>query len=382
MTLLLVHPGAGTSTADVEAGLSYGLKAHGCKVWRYRLDLTIDPAKRWLFARWRTLRKSNAAVVRPTDVDVFYQAGIGALEQALRLRVDAVIVVSAMLLHPEVLVLMKRAGLQVFIVFTESPYDLAEELTRAALVDGCWTNERTSVAALRAVQPNSGYLAHGWHPERHRVGAQPGDETVPAHDVVFVGTAFAERVAWLDTIDWSDIDLGLYGNWEALPARHRLRRYLAGKQINNRTAAALYRRATLGLNLYRDTPAGVPPAESLNPRAYELAACGVCALSQERAEGRELFGIVESGADRGRHSRLARRCRETRRRAAARAADRGGGVMGGTGEDGPGGPAVFPTGGVKGFEHVEVSRFQRDHLDVGHRVRRDGGDGRRDVDAG
>ncbi len=290
MKVLVVSPGSSTSTADVEAGLCFGLQHHGCQVWRYRLDLMIDPARRWLFSSWRVLRKVDAKTVKPTDQDVFLQAGIGALHMALRRQVDAVVVVSAMLFHPEVIVLMKRAGLKVFIVFTESPYDLAHELDLAAMVDGCWTNERTCVPAFRTVQPNSGYLPHGWHPERHRVGLQPGDEVLPAHDVVFVGTAFKERIAWFDSINWEAIDLGLYGNWEMLPARHRLRAFVVGKQVTNRAAAALYRRAKVGLNLYRDTPAGLPQAESLNPRAYELAACGICTVSPERAEGREMFG--------------------------------------------------------------------------------------------
>ena len=96
-------------------------------------------------------------------------------------------------------------------------------------------------------------------------------------------------MTWLDAIDWTGIDLGLYGNWEALPARHPLRRYVAGKQITT-TRPRRSIGVQIGLNLYRETPPARPPAESLNPRAYELAACGVCALSEVRAEGQELFG--------------------------------------------------------------------------------------------
>lgn len=293
MRVLLVHPGADTSTADVEAGLGFGLQAHGCQVVRYRVDLLLEPAKRWLFAEWRVMKKFDATMARPTDHDVVYRAGIGALEVALRRQVDAVIVVTGTHFHPDALVMMRRAHLPVFAVFTESPYDLAYELEIAKLVDGCWTMERTCVPAFRGVQPNSGYLPHGWHPERHFVGVHADDAAVPAHDVVFVGTAFPERVRWLESIDWTGIDLGLYGNWDQFVATsHPLQRYVRAQQITNRAASALYRRAAIGLNLYRDTPLGLPPAESLNPRAYELAACGVCTLSPERAEGQEVFGSI------------------------------------------------------------------------------------------
>ena len=63
-------------------------------------------------------------------------------------------------------------------------------------------------------------------------------------------------------------------------------------------AAALYRRAKIGLNLYRRSQGWgrhgpvAPVGESLSPRAYELAACGAFHLSDYRAEVREVFGDV------------------------------------------------------------------------------------------
>lgn len=296
MRLLLCHPGASWSVADVEAGLSYGLRAHGVDVIPYRLDARIDHAKRFLFQGWRRAKKHNPSVVKPSISDIFYQAGIGLLEKALRMQVNAVVVVSAMFLHPDVLILLKRAGVKVFVLFTESPYDGEKELAVARLVDGLWTNERSSLEAFRAVNPNSGYLPHAWHPERHLAGPQPGDEAFPAHDVVFVGTAFAERVEWLSAINWSGIDFGLYGSWESLGSRAPLRKHLRGGVLDNEKAAALYRRAKIGLNLYRSSMGWgrhaprVSRADSMNPRGYELAACGVFHLSDPRPEVVETFG--------------------------------------------------------------------------------------------
>jgi spore maturation protein CgeB len=294
--LLVVGPGASWSVADVEAGLLYGLQAHGVSVARYRMDVHIKRADSWLFYNYRRAKKGNPAIEKPTRADVIYQAGADAIASALRHGVDAVLVVSAMFLHPDIAVLMRRAGLRVFVLFTESPYDMDGELRLAALVDGCWTNERSAVPAFRAVNPRSGYLGPGWHPERHRVDV-PVDPDVPAHDVVFVGTGFPERVRWFRSIDWSGIDLGLYGNWDELRKGHPLRQYVRGGLTDNRFAAHLYRRAKVGLNLYRtstgwggqgsEIPAG---AESLNPRAVELAACGAFHLSDFRTEVVETFG--------------------------------------------------------------------------------------------
>jgi len=285
MTVLVVSPGVSYSTADVDAGVRFGLEAQGVTVVRYRLTERLAHSRRWLYQAWRAAKRTRPDVVRPTVGDVFYQAGLGALVAALRHEVDAVVVVSAMFLHPDIVILMRRAHLKVTVIFTESPYDLAQELKVAELVDGCWTTERTSVPAFREVCVNSGYLRHGWHPEHHRAGRQPGDDDVPAHDVVFVGSGFPERTAWLAGIDWRGIDLGLYGHWD-LGATHPLKKFVRSSTIDNEHTAALYRRATLALNLYRDAPG----AESLNPRAYELAACGVCHISTARAEVDEVFG--------------------------------------------------------------------------------------------
>lgn len=298
MKALVLHPGASWSTADVEAGLRYGLEQHGVQVIRYRLDQRLMHSRRFLLSAWQRSRKHNPTLEKPTTGDFFFDAAMGALVMALWHQVDVVIVVSAMFLHPHVAIMMDRAGLCVVTLFTESPYDLEQELAFAKLVDGCWTNERTSVDAFLNVNSQSGYLPHAWHPLNHRPGPQVGDEDWPSHDVVFVGSAFQERIEWLSAIDWTGIDLGLYGNWGALPSRHALRQFVKSGTLPNTAASALYRRAKVGLNLYRTSKGfgkkalHVTHAESLNPRAYELAACGAFHVSSYRAEVADVFGSL------------------------------------------------------------------------------------------
>lgn len=303
LRMLVVHPGADWSTADVYAGLMHGLRHHGVEVVPYRLDERIGVSHKWLHVLWRQKNKARKTagdepLPRPTKADMIYHAGVGALEMAMRHGVDVVLVVSGMLLHPDVIVMMKRAGLRVVVLFTESPYDLDAELAYAAMVDGCWTNERTCVPAFLAVNPNSGYLPHAWHPEKHFVSARSLAE-VPQYDVVFVGSGFAERIAWFNKIDWTGIDLALYGTWKRLGLKKELHHCIKGDQIDNTYAAALYRRAKVGLNLYRiwsrPQKGGLPErvkGESLSPRAYELAACGAFHLSAYRAEVEETFGSL------------------------------------------------------------------------------------------
>jgi hypothetical protein len=296
LRILLVHPGASWSTADVESGLRHGLQHHGVEIIRFQLDSRLERSKSWLYASWRKAQKNSTETIqRPTVADVVYHAGIGALERALRHQVDAVLVVSAMLLHKDVLILMRRAGLRVFVLFTETPYDLQKELQVAAMVDGIWTNERSSVGDFKAVNPNSGYLPHAWHPGKHFIAGRKLGE-FEAHDVVFVGSGFSERIAWFNAIDWTGINLGLYGTWKGLGLKREVMDCVRAEQIENAAAASLYRRAKVGLNLYRSSMGfgrmapRISHAESLSPRAYELAACGSFHISDARAEVAEKFG--------------------------------------------------------------------------------------------
>lgn len=246
MTILVVSPGVAWSIADVYAGLVHGLSALGVTVRQHDL-------------------LSSASIVESA-------AGV-----------DAAIVVSGILVHPGEIAALRATGVPVYMLFTETPYDLDDELRLAARVDGGWTHERTAVAAFQAVNPQVAYLPHAYHPEIHRPDGPKGR----AHDVVFVGSGFPERVTFFNAIDWTGIDLGLYGIWEGLGLTPALDACVYGGTVDNATAASLYRAAKVGLNLYRRTSW---PAESLNPRAYELAACGTLMLSEVRAEQREVLG--------------------------------------------------------------------------------------------
>src|SRR5207245_643231 len=86
-----------------------------------------------------------------------------------------------------------------------------------------------------------------------------------------------------------------YGLWDdGLREDSPLRQYVHEGIVPNELAAALYRQAKIGLNLYRssrdfDSGTRITTAESLNPRALELAADGCFQISTWRAEVWEVF---------------------------------------------------------------------------------------------
>jgi len=293
LRILIVHPGASYSTHDVWRGVTGSLERYGAQLIHFALDSRLDVAHHYLALAYKRAKRNDPEVPRPTAADVLYWASAWTIERALRMQPDWVLIISAMYVHPDVVVMLKRAGMRVAILFTESPYDDEPQMRLAPVADVCWVNERSSVARFREVQPNAHYWQHALDPQTHRPDADAG---VQGHDVVFVGTGFIERCNLLAGVDWAGIDLGLYGSWSLLGSRNKLRQYIAGDVVPNNVTAALYRAAKIGLNIHR-TSMGFgryaphyEGAESLNPRCYELAACGSFFLSDYRAELEDVFG--------------------------------------------------------------------------------------------
>lgn len=299
--ILVVHPGASWSTADVFYGLRFGLSAIGAQTAVYQLDVRIARSMRWLRWNWKQSRKADPTLQEPNPRDIGYHAGIGLLDRALRLEPDWILIVSGMMLDVEVVKHLRRCGFKIACLLTESPYDDVKQAEFITNVDVAWTMERSSVARLQAAAPMTrvGYVGHAWHPAVHIPIEAPAEGT-PAWDVLFVGTGFPERNEFLAATTLPE-NTALYGHWTSLGSRSHLRRYLRGGVVGNEAAAHMYRAAKVNLNLMRRRAgAGADllgasatdevVAESVNPRVVELAAMGCCFVTDPRAEIAEIFG--------------------------------------------------------------------------------------------
>ena len=297
MKAMLVGGGASFSVKDVETGYYKALKAAGHDVGLYLLDKRLALAKSYLKHHWRTVGKPEQ--VKPNGDDITYLASEEIAQRACYFQPDWVIFLAGRMVHPAVWVALKNVGIKTALIATEAPYDDEWLCNVAPLFDAMFINERCSVESIKAINPQTYYLGPGFDPDNHRPTAyDPAEMLVPEHDVIFVGSHFPERAKMLAQVDWvgNGIDFALYGNWKALGSRSPLRYFVTGGVVDNTIAAALYRRSMIGLNLYRQgkgwsrNAEPVERAESLNPRAVELAACGVFTISDYRAEVAEVFG--------------------------------------------------------------------------------------------
>jgi spore maturation protein CgeB len=266
--VLLVWAAASFSVRDVTTGLRGALLRAGHAVRDYRLDNRLQ----LLSQAFPPELLSKDALSRMATECV--------LPEATYHQADVVLVVSGLWFHEIGLWLLQQHAIPTAVVLTESPYDdelQARWLARypEAVV---FTHERTSAANY-----NWHYLPHAYDPDIHRPVLPDGEETC---DVLLVGTGFPERQRLLEGIDWRGIKLKLRGLWPGIEAGSPLAPFYIDGCVPNADLPRLYAATKIALNPYRDGAL----AESLNPRAYELAACGAFQVSELRAEATELFG--------------------------------------------------------------------------------------------
>lgn len=284
MQIYVIHPGADFSTADVYAGAVYGLEANGVAVYEGRIDTILGWYDTAIYAGleakvWTEAIRDNSFFNRQR------LASAHITQHILDIRPDLVLCVSGHNYHVRDVEIVKRAGIPIACLLTEAPYFLDLELILAGIYDAVFTNERRCLDAFRQVNRRSFYLPHAYHPARHT----PSGVRAESYDVFFVGSWFEERMALFSGVNWDGINIAWRGH--DLTAEPR-------EIMPNETAAAHYRSAKISLNIHRTTTSvgnarhiAIGQAESLNPRAYEIPACGGLQLMDDgRAEARDVFG--------------------------------------------------------------------------------------------
>jgi spore maturation protein CgeB len=288
MKILCIAPGHPFATTDVFDGLCAGLRLNDVEVVVYRFDAII----RMFYALVKGAELGGAIVPNgdaQTNASEFslWLGAADALAMALDHEVAAVVVVNGLLIPPERMVLLRKLGIPVACIGTEAPYQIDRELTIAPAYTHWFTNERREVWRFSRLT-HAAYLPHAYNGEIHRPGPARADYE---SDVCFVGSGFPERKRLIGGVDWRGIRLALRGTlWDG--------RTQGAGAIGNDEACDYYRGARIVLNHHRtstyhadDVHIAPGTAESLGPRAYEIAACGAFQLCDDsRPEYGEVFG--------------------------------------------------------------------------------------------
>lgn len=289
MRILVVHSGHGFSTKDVGDGLVAGLLANGVEVLEYPL--------------WRTLETAELLIAAAKELGIAPEGGypdplhigtMGIPGYAMAKRVEWVIFIHGMHVPESIPVTLQRGGYKTALVCTESPYETATwEAAAAQYYDVVFTCDRAALPLFMLDRPDRvHYLPHAWRPGVH----QPEGERADPCDVFFIGTRYPERDALLNGVGWDGIDF----RDKTLDYERQGIVAVTEQITENAIVARHYRSAAISLNMHRtstmlhttEETSHIMPgaAESLNPRAYEVPACGGFLISDARAELQDIFG--------------------------------------------------------------------------------------------
>lgn len=160
-------------------------------------------------------------------------------------------------------------------------------------------NDPTNLAAYEELGIPAAYLPHAYRPSVHYPRTGPRDPE-RASDFVFIGTAFASRIRFLEAMNLDGIDTLIGGSWWPTDTSEDspLRKFFdqdEDKCIGNDETAELYRNAKMSLNYYRREGKGNYDGGgwSMGPREVELASTRLFFLRDPRPEGDKLFqGIL------------------------------------------------------------------------------------------
>jgi spore maturation protein CgeB len=299
LRVLIVHPAAHFSVADVYNGLVKGLEANGCTVARFNLDDRLE-----FYTRAHIERDGEWQ--QCFDVEGAMQLAADGLQAALyQFWPDIVVVVSGFFIPPKLWAVLARRPHHVVYWCTESPYEDDRQGRPSRYVDTVVLNDPTNLEQFRSeINKNTHYFPHSYDPDVHHPG-KPDIEL--ACDFGFVGTAFASRIDFFEAVDWTGVAPLFAGNWDGLEDDSPLLPFLVhdrGQCMDNTVTADLYRSAKVSANIYRKEHSEAATADgwAMGPREVELAACGTFFMRESRPEGDALFPqlpIFESPAEFG-----------------------------------------------------------------------------------
>lgn len=280
MRILFVWPVATFSIWDVARGYrsAFARIVGADNVRDYHLNTRSDHHRRAL------------PVPQNTDpVTVSRLASETVVCEAIYFDADVVFVVSGLNFHPIALDALRKIGVHAAAILTESPYDDEPQAEWASVYPGMtvFTNE-----VISANKYLWNYIPHSYDPMVHRPVTPSG-----SCDVLMCGTGWPERQRLLESMSWDGIDLRLLGIWPDVNQDSPLFPFVHQACIDNLKMPEIYAGAKICLNIHR----GHPEARSLNPRAYEVAACGAFQISDYRQEIDAVFGdsvpVFTSAAD-------------------------------------------------------------------------------------
>lgn len=293
MNIVIVEPGPSHSVQDVHDGWLKGLRQAGANVSSFPMGPCAQMYENaWYYQEvldcWLAPYDAQAAMILAGDM---------LLAHVLKGWPDVVLVVYGRWLTIPHIDIIRRRGIKVVYLFTESPYEDNIQANHSHFADLAIVNDPTNLG----LYDNAYYQPHCYDPDVH----YPGGST--EHDFAFVGTGFDSRIEFFESVDWQDTDARFWGNWPDItdgPLLPFFDGHHPAECLDNPRTADLYRASKMTANLYR-REANRPDLEkgwAMGPREVEAAACGTFMLRDPRPESDETLHMLPSFSSAGEFS--------------------------------------------------------------------------------
>lgn len=223
------------------------------------------------------------------------------LAAGLSFRPDLVLVLNALHVfppdHAAHLDQLRAAGIRTAVWFVDDPYFTEYTVSLAPHYDYVFTHEFSCVPFYEAAGSSRVYHL----PLAADTAFFSPDQVPPAYqyDICFIGNAFWNRVALFDELaPYLAGKRVLIGGafWERLGRKDILGPFIREGWIAPAETRLYYNGAKIVINLHRPTEQGQDnhntaglPGCSVNPRTYEIAACGALQLTDVREELSQLY---------------------------------------------------------------------------------------------
>jgi spore maturation protein CgeB len=256
---------------------------------RRDMHVMLVPTGLWAY---RPIDDGVADALRALARDVTVAAAANdPVAQAGALRPDLVLVINPLeTLRGEQVEAIRGMGIRTAVWMTDDPYYSDVSLALAPIYDHVFTLDAGCVPHYRERGVSAHHVPLGVNPQLYQPRRAP---LVNRFDVVFIGSAFQNRVRFFDEIAGYLASKHAFISgywWERLANFETLKgRIHNGYWISPEETSVYYSGAGIVINLHRGedetnrNTLGIA-AVSANPRTFEIAACGAFQLTDVRAD--------------------------------------------------------------------------------------------------
>ncbi|MWC28650.1 CgeB family protein [Paenibacillus sp. MMS18-CY102] len=294
----VIVPHADAAVAGFEAGYRMGWRDGACEAV---LRHTAMPVARRRNVRaiyvpqgFQAIDEGVTHALRETVKELHVVPAERMAEQAMLIRPDLVFVLNGLHVFPdnhfEQIDTIRAAGIRTVIWFADDPYVTEDTVKVAPHYNTVLTHELSTIPLYQSLGCSDvHYMPLAVHPALFKPFSV-------AHayrsDVCFIGQAFWNRVELFDALAEQLVGLKVFiagGLWERLASYDRLKRFIRQGWLPVEESIQYYNGARIVINMHRTTEAGLDnkntyqyPGRSINPRTYEIAACGTLQLTDIR----------------------------------------------------------------------------------------------------